>query len=72
MRQSVILLACSAAGILGGGALIGLWALGLCLIFVSLVTGFYALSRDDGTGAVPQLHQVPTTLQAILERARAS
>lgn len=72
MRQSVILLCCAAAGILGGGALIGLWALGVCLIFVSLCAGAWALSRDDGTGPVPQVHQVPTTLQAIFERARAS
>ena len=72
MRLSVILLACSAAGILGGGALIGVWALGVCLIFVSLATGVYALSRDDGTGPVPQVHQVPSTLHQILERARAS
>ena len=72
MRLSVILLACSAAGILGGGALIGVWALGVCLIFVSLCAGVYALGRDDGTGPVPQVHQVPSTLAQILERARAS
>ena len=73
MRQSLIVLCCAAAGVLGGGALIGLWALGVCLIFVSLCAGVWALSRDDGTGAVPQVHHVPTTLQAVLDRAaRAS
>ena len=71
MRQSVILLCCSAAGILGGGALIGLWALGLCLIFVSLAAAAWALLRDDGAGAQPQVHEMPT-LRQVLERARAS
>ena len=69
MRLSVILLACSVAGVLGGGALIGTAALGGCVIFCSLCTGVWALGRDDGQ-AVPQVHQVPRTLHDILERAR--
>ena len=69
MRLSVILLACSAAGILGGGALTGMLGLGLCLIFVSLCAGGWALFHDDGIR--PQIHTVPT-LPEILERARAS
>ena len=73
MRLSVVLLCCSAAGILGGGALIGLWALGVCLIFCSLAVGVYALGRDDGTGpVVAQVRPyVPTTIQQVFDRARA-
>jgi hypothetical protein len=70
MRQSVIMLLASLAGILGGAALIGTWALGLALIFDSLCVGVFALLRDD-PAAGPQVHQVPT-LRDVLERARAS
>jgi hypothetical protein len=34
--RPLVLLACAAAGVLGGGALIGMAALGGCLIFVSV------------------------------------
>jgi hypothetical protein len=71
MRQSVILLLCSLAGIMGGAALIGLWALGLAIIADSVAVGVYALLRDDEGRAAPSVHQVPT-LNQILERARAS
>lgn len=71
MRLSVILLAVALAGVLGGGALIGVPALGACLIFDSLAVGAWALLRDDGTRAVPSVHEVPT-LSQVLERARAS
>lgn len=70
MRLSVILLLAALAGVLGGGALIGLPALGGCLIFDSLCIGAWGLLRDDGR-ARPQAHQVPT-LRDVLERARAS
>lgn len=70
MRLSVVVLLLALAGILGGGALIGMWCLGLCLIFDSLAAGAWALLRDDGT-AVPGVHEVPT-LHQVLERARAS
>lgn len=71
MRLSLIVLCCSLAGVLGGGALIGVWALGVCLIFCSLGAAGWALLRDDGAGARPQVHEVPT-LSQVLERARAS
>lgn len=74
MRTSLILLLIALAGVLGGGALIGVPALGACLIFDSLAVGALALWRDDGT-AVPGVHRVqsgPTTLHEVLERARAS
>ena len=70
MRLSVVLLLAALAGVLGGGALIGLPALGAALIFDSLCVGLWALLRDDGA-AVPSAHQVPTLAQ-VLERARAS
>jgi hypothetical protein len=68
MRLPVILLACSAAGILGGGALIGVWALGVCLIFVSLCAGAWALFHDDGTEGRPQVRGAVTG--DVLEWAR--
>ncbi len=71
MRLSVVLLLLSLAGVLGGGALIGLPALGACLIFDSLAVGAWALLRDDGRGEAPSVHELPTLAQ-ILERARAS
>ena len=71
MRQSAALLLVSLAGVLGGAALIGVWALGLALIFDSLCVGVFALLRDDAAGRQPQVHQVPT-LREVLERARAS
>ena len=85
MRTSVALLLCSVAGVLGGGALIGLWALGVCLIFCSLCAGVWAMFHDDGTApAVPQEElaqpgawvipgrRVPVTLRQVFDRARAS
>lgn len=71
MRMSVILLIVALAGILGGGALIGLPALGGCLIFDSLCVGAWALLRDDGQPVRPNVHAVPW-LHDVLERARAS
>jgi hypothetical protein len=66
----VVLLIVTLAGVLGGGALIGLPALGGCLIFDSLAVGAWALLRDDGQRAAPSVHEVPATLHDVLERAR--
>jgi hypothetical protein len=71
VRLSIVLLLASLAGVLGGGALIGTWALGLCLIFDSVAVGVWVLFYDDGTPAQPGVHEVPN-LQQVLERARAS
>lgn len=72
MRLSILLLLLALAGVLGGGALIGVPALGACLIFDSLCVGFWALQRDDGTGE-PQVHGIPgSPLREVLARARAS
>jgi len=71
MRLSLVLLVLALAGVLGGGALIGLPALGGCLIFDSLAVGAWALLRDDGSREAPSVHEVPT-LKQILDKARAS
>lgn len=70
MRSSLLLLLISLAGILGGAALIGLWALGLAIIFDSLAVGVFALLRD--APAQPSVRAVPGTVASILERARAA
>jgi hypothetical protein len=64
-----MLLLVSLAGIMGGAALIGVWALGLAVIADSVAVGVYALLRDDGGRVAPQVHGVPT-LHDVLERAR--
>ena len=71
MRSSIVLLLVSLAGVLGGAALIGVWALGVAIIADSVAVGVYALLRDDGDRAAPSVHDVPTLAQ-YLERARAS
>ncbi len=82
-----MLLLCAVAGVLGGGALIGTWALGVCLIFCSLCAGGWALFHDDGQGAQPLgaqpqeegirpgawlIDRAPLTLRQVFDRARAS
>jgi len=69
VRLSVILLLVALAGVLGGGALIGLPALGGCLIFDSLCVGLWALLLDDGVR--PQVRSLPT-IEDVFNRARAS
>jgi hypothetical protein len=71
MRLSVVLLLLSLAGVLGGAALIGLWALGVAVIADSVAVGVYGLLRDAEGRARPSVHEVPT-LSQVLERARAS
>lgn len=70
MRLSACLLLLSLAGVLGGAALIGTWALGAAVVADSVAVGAWALVRDDGQGREePQVHTVPT-LADVLERAR--
>ena len=69
MRLSAVLLLLSLAGILGGAALIGLWALGLAVIADSVAVGAYALLREAGGRPAPSVHEVPTLAQ-VLEKAR--
>jgi hypothetical protein len=69
VRSSIALLLVSLAGILGGAALIGVWALGLAVIADSVAVGVYALLREDSGRAAPSVHEVPT-LASILEKAR--
>lgn len=72
--RSLILFACAAAGVLGGGALISLAALGGCLIFVSLAVGVYASVTYDWPEREGQSGQRPhvLTLEEVFDRARAS
>jgi hypothetical protein len=64
---SVVLLVAASLGMLLGGLLIGRWALGVCVIADSLAVGVFALQWDDGNGAQPQVHAVPT-LHQVLDR----
>ena len=72
MRVSVVMLLVSLAGILGGAALIGRWALGVAIIADSVAVGVYALRRDDGVPAQPAVRAVQGTVASVLERARAA
>jgi len=76
MRLSVALLLLALAGVLGGGALIGLPALGGCLIFDSLCVGAWALLRDDGSAAQPLVtgiaDGIPPELRKVIDRARGA
>ena len=72
MRLSVVLLIVALAGVIGGAALISVPAIGAAIIFDSLCLGAWAVFRDDGKPAAPQVHEVPATLQQVLDRARAS
>ena len=69
MRLSVALLGLSLAGIMGGAALIGLWALGLAIITDSVAVGAWALLRDAESRAAPSVAELPTVAN-VLERAR--
>jgi hypothetical protein len=73
MRTPIVLLLCALAGMLGGGALIGMWCLGLCLIVDSLAVAVFALIHD-WPERKPGVHQIRPglTLAEVLERARAA
>ncbi len=70
MRLSVVLLGVSLAGMLAGGWLTGRLGFGLCVIADSVAVAAWALLRDDGRQAEPQVHGA--TLHDVLERARRS
>jgi len=68
MRLSIVLLITSLVGVAAGGWLIGRWALGVAVIFDSLL-------RDDGRGEPAGravVGQVPVHLGEVFDRARAS
>ena len=73
MRTPVVLLLCALAGMLGGGALIGTWCLGLCLILDSVAVAVFALVHD-WPERKPAVHAVRPglTLAEIFDRARAA
>lgn len=72
MRLSVVLLIVALAGVLGGGALIGLPGLGACLIFDSLCVGVWALLRDDGSVAPPAVARIGRSVEQVLDEFRAA
>jgi hypothetical protein len=74
VRTPVVLLLLALAGMLGGGALIGMWCLGVCLIFCSLVTGVAGFLIFDFPERKPGVHVVPAarSVADVLERARAA
>ena len=71
MRLSVILVALSLAGVLGGAWLIGLPAFGAAIIFDSLCIGVLGVLTLDLPDRVqsPSVTSVPS-LHDVLERAR--
>ncbi len=73
MRSPIILLLVALAGMLGGGALIGVWVLGLCLIADSLAVAVFALVHDWPERA-PGVHVVRPglTLAQVLKKARSA
>ena len=70
MRSSVVLLLVSLAGVLGGAALIGVWALGLAIIADSVAVGVFALMRE--VPEAPVVHAVPPAVASVLDRVRAA
>jgi hypothetical protein len=79
MRTSVLLLLCSLAGVLAGGAVIGRWALGLAIIADSVAVGAFALRRDDGVPEAPPLQDLQPnawamagSVSSVLERYKAA
>lgn len=64
MRLSAFLLTLSVAGVLGGAALIGVWAVGVVVVAMSAGLGAYAILRD-----VPD-RPAAADLAASRERAR--
>jgi hypothetical protein len=72
-RTPIVLLVVALAGMLGGGALIGVWALGLCLIADSVAVAVFALWHDWPERA-PRVTQIQhgVSLAEVLERARSA
>ena len=64
MRLSAFLLALSVVGVIGGAWLVGVWAIGVCVIALSGMLGAYAVLRD-----VPEKPQRGDQLDLIRRRA---
>lgn len=69
MRTPVVMLCCALAALLGGGALIGVWALGVCLIFAALVAGGFGFLLYDfpDRDAAPPRKVAPVYLEDYLQ-----
>jgi hypothetical protein len=74
MRLSVLLLVLALAGMVGGAALIGRWAVGAAVIADSAAVAAWALLHDDGKPAAPVRPVRPirggVTLEEVLDEAR--
>ena len=69
MRTPALLLLLALAGMLGGGALVGVWCLGVCLIFAAVVTGVVGLLLYDfpDRAAEPARKVAPVYLEEYLQ-----
>jgi len=72
VRSPVVLLLLALAGMLGGGALVGVWCLGVCLIVDSLAVGVWGLLTMElpERGARPAVSG-PVFLDEYLQRKAA-
>jgi uncharacterized membrane protein len=68
-----MLLLLAMAGFIGGAALIGVWAIGLAVMAVSVAGAYFALFHD-WPDVKPGVHMVPAarSVADVLERARAA
>jgi hypothetical protein len=73
VRSPVVLLLLALAGMLGGGALVGVWALGVCLIFAALVAGVFGFLLYDfpDRSAQPARRISPVYLEDYLKQKAA-
>lgn len=67
MRLNIALLTLALAGIIGGAALIGRWAVGCAIITDSLAVGAWALLRE-----VPEKPMRGDQLDLVRDQQRAS
>ncbi len=67
MRSPVVLLLLALAGMLGGGALIGVWCLGLCLIADSVAVAVFTIVHDWPERA--PVHAVPSLPEYLQRKA---
>jgi len=68
MRSPTVLLLLALAGMLGGGALIGVWCLGVCLIVDSVAVAVFTIVHDWPERA-PGVHAVPSLPEYLQRKA---
>lgn len=65
---SPLMFAAGAAGLLGGGALIGRWCLGLMMILMSAALVYVGLTREEES---PAMQEARHTVEDVLANERA-